>query len=122
MQPMNEMEVRLTRVSRAYAILGWVGVLLSLLLLIAAWFAFVRGDEPEDVRVLLVTVYVGGEIASTLFFAILIAVGRAVRRRSHHATCVVVSQILCLAFPIGTVVGLYALYVLRDPPVKSLFH
>ena len=122
MQPINEMEVRLTRVSRAYAILGWVGVVLSLSLLVASWFAFVRGDVPEDIRGLLVTVYVGGELASTLFFAILITVGRAIRRRSYHAACVVVSQMLCLAFPIGTAVGLYALYVLRDPTVKGLFH
>ena len=122
MQIMNEAEMRLNRVSRIYVVLGWIGVLLSLLLLVAAWFAIVRRDEPEDVRILLVAVYVGGELLSALFFAALIAVGGIIHRRSHHAVCVVVSQILCLAFPIGTVVGLYALYVLRDPPVKSLFH
>lgn len=112
---------RLEVVSRLYRILGWVGIVWSVLLVGCALFVFARGDLPVDVQVTIGFISVLGILGMILLSLGLIVVGQTLRRRHHYAFCVTVSQFLYLCFPFGTLLGLYAVNVLREPSVKALF-
>lgn len=54
-----------------------------------------------------------------LLLKILCAYG--ITKRRFRTLCIVVSAINCLAFPIGTIIGVYSLMVLSRPSVGALF-
>jgi uncharacterized membrane protein len=60
--------------------------------------------------------------ATGWFAAILIfASGRCLARQRGYTFCMVVSVLLCLGVPIGTLLGVFTIVVLSRPSVKSLF-
>jgi hypothetical protein len=54
--------------------------------------------------------------AALLYFA-----GRFLRERRHYTFCFVIAVLTCLAFPLGTVLGIFTLIVLSRPGVKASF-
>ncbi|MFA5794324.1 MAG: hypothetical protein WC980_04570 [Candidatus Brocadiia bacterium] len=47
--------------------------------------------------------------------------GRYLARQKHHFFCLVIAGIGCLAFPFGTVLGVFTFVILSRPSVKELF-
>ena len=56
----------------------------------------------------------------TIAVLVLIA-GRFLGRRTHHLYCLVVAGIECCFMPFGTILGVFTLFVLLRPSVKTLF-
>jgi hypothetical protein len=52
--------------------------------------------------------------------AVLLA-GRYIARRTHYAFCLAVAAVSCLYFPLGTVLGVFTMFVLLRSTVKPLF-
>lgn len=121
MQDRNRIEQRLSLVSRLHTMLGILGVILSIFLGAGTWIAHFQGDEPSDVRLILDIISALGILGGLLLSIGLIAVGSAIRKRIHHALCVVVSVLLLPCIPFGTAVGSYSLYVLLDQEIKKWF-
>jgi hypothetical protein len=59
-------------------------------------------------------------IGWTISFCVFLA-GRYLARRQHHVFCLVVAAVLCMAFPFGTVLGVFSIIVLIRPSVKAMF-
>jgi hypothetical protein len=53
--------------------------------------------------------------------AFLVWAGRSLSSRTRYTLCFVVACISCIAFPMGTILGVLTLIVLNRPSVKSLF-
>jgi hypothetical protein len=51
----------------------------------------------------------------------LIWAGRSLGSRTRYTLCFVVACITCIAFPMGTILGVLTLIVLNRPSVKALF-
>jgi len=50
-----------------------------------------------------------------------IYIGNCFRRQKHHTLCIVAAAIVCLSFPLGTVLGVFSLIVLMKPEAKAIF-
>lgn len=59
-------------------------------------------------------------IGQTIAICLILA-GRYLRRRTHYMFCFVVACVACIAFPIGTALGVFSLIVLNRPSVKVIF-
>ena len=112
---------QLALVSRLHMIFGVLGIFWSLVLCIGTFIGRGRAQEPSDVRLVIDIISGIGLLGSLLLSAGLVAVAVAVRRRKHHAFCVVLSGLLCFCFPFGTMIGMFSIYVLNGGNVKTLF-
>jgi hypothetical protein len=54
--------------------------------------------------------------AGALFFA-----GRSLARQTAYTFCLVMACLICLAVPLGTILGIFTLMVLTRPGVRPLF-
>lgn len=64
----------------------------------------------------LIAMAIGLASGALLYFA-----GRFLGERSHYTYCFVIAVLSCLAFPLGTVLGIFTLIVLSRPSVKASF-
>ena len=64
----------------------------------------------------LVAMGIGVTAALLLYIA-----GRFLGERSHYTYCFVIAVLSCLAFPLGTVLGVFTVVVLSRPSVRALF-
>jgi hypothetical protein len=53
--------------------------------------------------------------------ALLVWAGRSLAARTRYTLCFIVACVSCIAFPMGTILGVFTLIVLNRPNVKSLF-
>jgi hypothetical protein len=51
----------------------------------------------------------------------LVAAGRFLKQQRHYMFCLVIAGVSCMAFPFGTVLGVFTIIVLMRPSVKQLF-
>jgi hypothetical protein len=56
------------------------------------------------------------------YAACVLIAGRKIQQRRAHGFCFGVACVLCLAFPFGTVLGVFTIVVLNRPSVKALFN
>ena len=61
-------------------------------------------------------ILLGWTFATCIFIA-----GRNLKKRRKYMFCLVISCILCVFLPLGTVLGVFTLIVLLRDPVKELF-
>jgi hypothetical protein len=81
------------------------------------------GDAQENFIFGLIFTIVGATmilIGWTISFCVFLA-GRYLARQRHYVFCLVVAAILCMAFPFGTVLGVFSIIVLIRPSVKAMF-
>ena len=84
----------------------------------------VDGSSPMEGAPFACCSGVGGTIAIVVgwFFAIcLFMTSRNLKRRKNWAFCIVFSCIVCLEFPLGTLLGIYSLTKLNEDGIKQLF-
>jgi len=53
--------------------------------------------------------------------ACVLAAGRCLARRKRYLFCMVIAGIECIFMPLGTVLGIFTIFVLMRPSVKLLF-
>jgi hypothetical protein len=66
--------------------------------------------------VLVVTLLFAGGFGGLLMWA-----GRSLQTQRRHTLCMVAAVILCLSFPLGTILGVWTLIVLSKPQIRALF-
>ena len=120
-----------TDVSRKLRVLGWVYYSLGVcgLLMTAAGFPVIRNvlnavrrqAAPPPVVLVLKSVLVLSLVASAAMGVAIIRAGYSMRTCRHRHFCIVVSALICLSVPIGTIIGIFALIVLSRPDVKDGF-
>lgn len=108
------------------ALLGLFSLFPVLHLLIGLGMMTGRLDGGGDAGAQLAGGFLAGFAALLILlglaFAGLIAyAGRCLRTRRRYTLCVVVAGLACLAFPFGTVLGIFTLIVLLRPSVRPLF-
>ena len=59
---------------------------------------------------------VGWTLASLMIFA-----GRFLSQRRHYLYCMIIAALACTHTPLGTVLGIFTIFVLMRPSVKELF-
>ena len=70
----------------------------------------------------MMTLLVPAMIALTVVhIAVNVAVGYCFIKRKLYYTCVVASVLTCLAFPIGTLLGVFSLVALSEEPNRQAF-
>jgi len=121
MKTQNAIKKRLTTLSRLYKIMGYVGMIFSLIMAIGGVLGPLSSEEPLDVRVVLGFIIFSAVFYGGLVSVLMLMVSRAIQQQVRHAFCVVISCILLPCFPLGTIFGAYSLCVLLEPSVKSVF-
>jgi hypothetical protein len=76
---------------------------------------------PEFVGWVFVAVGSITSLVCALVAFLVVLSGRRIASVRKRTFCVVISSILCIFFPIGTVLGIFSLVVLLKPSVKALF-
>ena len=64
---------------------------------------------------LVAAALIGGKAGCVIY------AGRCLRSRRNRTFALVVAAIMCLGFPVGTVLGVFTLVVLSKPEVKALY-
>lgn len=59
-------------------------------------------------------------ISWTMAFCLYLT-GSYLKAHTNHTFCLVISAIICLSFPLGTLLGVFTIIVLMRPSVKRLF-
>ncbi|WP_339733707.1 hypothetical protein [uncultured Gimesia sp.] len=59
-------------------------------------------------------------IGVVVLFCIILT-GQSLARYENYQYCLIIAVLECLIFPIGTILGIYTILVLRRPSVKELF-
>ena len=111
----------LSIISKAYAVLGW-------LLLVGSFFHGMRyllapwgSDDPQNVKIFLKTLVVLSSCSVMVLGLGLIFCGHAITKRKYYTCSVLFAALLCPCVPIGTIFGVYFLYVLLDTKTKRIF-
>jgi hypothetical protein len=84
----------------------------------------IQPHEPVGARVFgfLFTAFAAVFILGGWTMATLIAfAGRNLSRQTHYTYCMVVAGCACVFVPVGTVLGVFTIFVLVRPSVKELF-
>jgi len=55
------------------------------------------------------------------FAAFVLTAGRCLARQKHYMSCLIMAGVECLFMPVGTVPGVFTLFLLVREPVKQLF-
>lgn len=83
-----------------------------------------RGDADSMFQFMAVAVVVIVGLASLGGWAVAICVflaGRFLAERRRYNFCFVVAAVMCICFPLGTLLGIATIVVLSKPTVKELF-
>jgi FtsH-binding integral membrane protein len=114
---MNEYEKKLKLISNMYYILVGLGVPASFI----PWIIMLHVVSPDD-KMIVVVFGVFGLLGSFLLLFCLAFAGYAFRKHKWWTYCFVVSIILCPSFPLGTALGVYSIFTLKDPEIKNIFN
>lgn len=104
----------------------WVGLHLLSTLVMVGILAVALGNVPSGgeaypATVVLIVMLVFATLLSVALITLEVITARSLRQRRRHTLCIVMAAVVCLSFPLGTALGIYALIVLLRPSVKSLF-
>ena len=79
--------------------------------------------EGDPALVGVMFILIGGFLS--LLFAVIAALelyaARCLRERRRRTFCIVAAGVTCLGFPIGTILGVFAIMVLTRPSVAAMF-
>ncbi|MCA8992730.1 MAG: hypothetical protein KDA69_03995 [Planctomycetaceae bacterium] len=104
----------------------WVAVLLlplrNLWVLKQGVAAFPDGELlPESALRNTVIVTIVFSLLVLVFAGLLVAAGASMRSRDRYGFCKTVAYVECLAFPLGTILGVITLVALNDATVRGQF-
>jgi hypothetical protein len=108
-------------VAAIMALILFVFVLLPLVLgpgYLAALHVAVPAGGKQAMQLRLISGLLVGGMA-TLVFALN---GWSLKKRQYYICCIILSCIECLSIPLGMILGVSAILVLRRESVKAMFH
>lgn len=91
------------------------------LLMGPAYMQSLTGTLPPGGAAAVQQQLIGGLIVGGLLTFILAMNGWSLRRHENWMSCIIMSCIQCLSIPLGMILGISAILVLRRPSVKELF-
>ena len=121
---MRNTSKKLMVVGALYYLLGAFGAVATLAAVpvIRNMMGAIRHEgAPPLVNAILEVILMLSLAASVLMGGCVMFAGYAMRTNRHRMFCVVISALICLSVPIGTVIGGFALIVLSKPDVKGAF-
>lgn len=107
--------------------LNGIGVLVSPMYIFIG-FAFLSDDfgpqdeeMPEFMGWMFIIIGLGVCLMSLAMVILLIKSGNGLRHQRSYTLIFVMSVILCLSVPLGTILGIFTIIVLNRPSVRKLF-
>lgn len=81
------------------------------------------GGNPPPPEIGYIFIAVGGGLMclGMLMGALMIMAGRRLAAQRGYTYCMVIAVLLCLHFPLGTVLGVFTIVILMRDSVKALF-
>jgi hypothetical protein len=99
-----------------------VHVALGVVIVSGAFDNVDSGEAPPAIFGWLFIIFPMIFIVCGLAFSTCVAIsGRRLGRHTNHTFCLVMAAMECMAFPFGTVLGVFTIIVLMRPTVKELF-
>lgn len=80
-----------------------------------------QNPPPKELGYFMIGIAVVGMLFIWGIAALTALAGRKLQQRQGHVFCTIIAGLLCLAFPIGTILGIFTLVVLMRPSVKQAF-
>ncbi len=118
---MNELQRKLKTLGVFYYIVGVLGIPACLI----APIIMLKSGAFEKIGPGLKRIYlfsiIGTGIGSLAIVACIFITGYGLRHQRWWTFCFVISILLCLSFPIGTIMGVLSLILLTKPETKQLF-
>ena len=119
----------LQAIAIGFYVLGGLGVLIGLLPLmhIAFGIMIVTGklqnhpSSADEIAWLFILIGMVAMVVMETIAILLLYTGRCIQRRKRHLFCMVMSVLTCLASPLGTVLGIFAIILLIQPEIKAEF-
>ncbi|MDD3841065.1 MAG: hypothetical protein PHP06_10990 [Clostridia bacterium] len=111
----------LRQIAFTYKFLSLVGVPLSLIAPLAVLRIISNEAPPYPVPIILSVIAVLSLVFSLAMCVCLFLSAKYIRERKHPLFINIISAILCLSFPIGTVIGILALVTINSNEVKETF-
>ena len=117
----------------AYSLLHMVGGLIAFaLIMTGSWFLTELGpvvNDPESVRVFtilttlntLTAILIGGLVIGLAIPALVAGIGLLARKSWARVLGIIVSVFALLSFPIGTLIGIYTIFVLMQDAATNYF-
>ncbi|QDU08432.1 hypothetical protein [Gimesia aquarii] len=124
---MNRDERHLKLLSKIQIIYGIANLFVSyyyyeaLFILVHEYRKMLEQSRPElEVALLLGFGFVLLLIGIAILFCIILT-GQSLAQHQNYTFCLIVAAAECLIFPIGTIIGISTIWVLRRDSVKTLF-
>ena len=118
---MQNVRRKLKNLGVFYYVVGVLGIPASLI----APIVILRSGAFEEIAPGLKRIYlfsiIGTGIGSLAIVACIFITGYGLRHQRWRTFCFVISILLCLSLPIGTVMGVLSLILLTKPETKQLF-
>ncbi|AQT68134.1 hypothetical protein STSP2_01289 [Anaerohalosphaera lusitana] len=89
----------------------------------ANWFGGMHGPRMHDaVPATIFMTFMGFVVLSVVVLGIcVISAGRCLMKKRGYVFCMVVAAILCIFFPLGTLLGVFTIIVLMQDEVRRMF-
>ena len=105
-----------------YVILGLLGILLAVVLgLILAGIGMITGDQTANNILLVIAILVGGISALLSVPGVIAGIGLLGLKRWARVLAIILGILNLPGFPVGTLLGVYSLYVMLDDETSALF-
>ena len=105
-----------------YIILGLLGIALAVVLgLILIGIGLLTGDQTANNIFLIIAIIVGGVSALLSVPGVIAGVGLLGLKRWARVLAIILGILNLPGFPVGTLLGVYSLYVMLDDETSALF-
>jgi hypothetical protein len=105
-----------------HIILGTFGIILAVILgIFLAGIGLISGDQTANNIMLVIAVIVGGFSALVSIPGVIAGIGLLGTRRWARVLTIILGILNLPGFPIGTLLGIYSLYVMLDDETSTLF-
>jgi len=105
-----------------FALFPIIHLIVGLILIIASHHVTGNGEPPPAfigwIFVIFAAVFI---ILGWTIAALILTTGRFLARRRHYQFCLVMACVECLFIPLGTILGVFTIFVLVRESVKPLF-
>lgn len=100
--------------------LGFMGALLAgIFISMGGW---ISGDRTAILVLTIISLVIGGIIAALAVPSVIAGIGLLGQRNWARVLAIIVAILNLPAFPIGTLLGAYTLYVMLDNETSTLFN
>ena len=106
-----------------YIVLGALGILLAIVLaVLLVGIGIISGDQTANNVLMVITVIVGGISALLSIPGVIAGIGLLNLKPWARVLTIILGVLNLPGFPVGTLLGVYSLYVMLDDETSTLFN